>query len=364
MGNEIAFGVGCLAFEAPGAESIDDWKTSVSFALNEIASIRDLEFHEVDRFSLHSKEAKNSYGDTLEGLPVSGSMRFRISIPSRVQQDLVRGRQVGEIEDFSVFTVFDRRHPVSFVVAEGSDYSTRKPSDALVVIREFLRRELGKIKETSVRIRRLGPTPFHAECYIIAGEGGARISNGVAVEVQQRTGYDKFTFLYSPEGGGAADTYGQVVAWMTPEFALFYSVTADRSTRMRRSVETINLADALSHTYSHKGIFAYIRRVLRNKRDLLTLRLAVLQCRLATVHEQRSAESRIENLYSERDVQVVRPYIDKTLGQTYDEEVDTAEKMLEILESQHTQEVQRITTFCASLLGVTVGALLTALLRR
>nr|WSW60103.1 hypothetical protein OG513_16795 [Streptomyces sp. NBC_00998] len=366
MSTERAFGVGCIALEVSDADDIAKWQKSVSKALNEIASIRDLSFHDIDGFAQTRRDQLSVHGEPLHPLPTSGFMGFWVTIPTRVQEDLLDGRTAGEVEDFWVVTFFDRRHPITFVSSEANDESLKNPSIALMIVRRFLEREIGKIKDTTVSIRRVGPSPFHANCFVTSGEKGEPIGDGVTVEIQPRSGYNKFTFHHKARLGevDVNEAYAIVAAWLKPELTLFYQVNSDRYARLRRSDNTMQLAENLSHTYAKSGYRSYFSRLLRNKRDLLTLRLAVLQCRLQTVHEQRDAHDAVTSLYSERGVQIIRPYTEKVSQDTYEEEVETAEKMLEILESQHTQEVQRFTTFCASLLGVTVGALLTAWLRR
>ncbi|MEV7241642.1 hypothetical protein AB0N92_10400 [Streptomyces sp. NPDC093248] len=364
MQSELAFGVGCVVPEVVGGKDITEWKKGVSEVLEAIPAIRDLEMSGIETGSRPRKSGETPWGDSYEFTPTRGMLKFRVTIPLRVQGLVASGHTVDGVEDFIVRTYFDYRHPVSFVACEGASPELRNPAAALIVVRQFLRSEIGKLQRPDVRLRTLGPTPFHANFYLVAERNGEEITDDLSVVVEKRPGYDKIRFSYDKEKLALDDATRFTFAWLIPEIATFYVVSMAGTEKGRRATSTMGLAEVLAATYSTRGALSYLRRVVRNRRSLLTLRLALLNAKLMGVHELRGAEEVITAVYSNRTVQVIRPYIDGELSEVYEEELETAEKTLDILDAQHTQEVQRATTFCASLLGVVVGALLTAWLRR
>ncbi|QKW05820.1 hypothetical protein HUT18_04910 [Streptomyces sp. NA04227] len=363
MQTEAAFGVGCIVPEVVGAKDVEEWKSGVHATLEAIPAIRDLELENISR-GFAPKSGITPWGESKEFTPEAGVMKFRITIPSRVQSGLRASRKVGDTEDFIVRTYFNHRHPVTFVICDGADASLRTPSMSLVVVREFLKREIGKLQGDQTRIRKLGPSPFHGNFYLAAGSQGEQLVDGISVDVKERPGYHDFRFCYEQGSTSLGNALEFVFAWLIPEISAFYRVKIDSAKRMKRATSTVGLAEGLADTYAQRGVIAYFRRVFRNKRDLLGLRLSLLQAKLTAVNELRADEDLISSVYADRSVRIIHPYTHKGLSETFEAELETAEKTLDILESQHTQEVQRVTTFCASLLGVVVGALLTAWLRR
>ncbi|MFE3601823.1 hypothetical protein [Streptomyces sp. NPDC059142] len=366
MSRDLAFGVGCVSPEVVGAKTIEEWQKSVVETLNSIPSIREVELKGIASFIL-AREGVSPWGQSLEGAPAGGMLKFKVTIPTRVQADVARGRKVGEVEDFIVRTYFSRRHPVSFAVCEGSGTLPANPSASLMVVREFLNREIGKLNSPNVRLRKIGPSPFHANFFLKKGtkEGAQELSDRISVSVKKRQiGYDEFVFNYDANQCDHNEALREVFEWAIPELEIFYTTAVQKSAAIGRSISSMKLAEDLAKTYSTPGIISYLRRAIRNKRELLKLRLFLLQSRLQGVHELRRAEEGIQRVYSERQIQILKTYTEKVMNESYSEEIETAEKTLDVLDAQHTQEVQRLTTFCTSLLGVVVGALLTAWLRR
>ncbi|MFJ6530697.1 hypothetical protein ACIQMZ_36265 [Streptomyces longwoodensis] len=361
MATETPFGVGCIAPEVIGAKSLEQWERAVTETLKSIPSIHNFEIQEVKGFfALPPSDTRN----TFEKMPNSGMLKFRVAIPLRVQEDLAPGKSLAGVEEFTVRTYFDRRHPVTFVVCEGDASEVVNPSYSLMIIREFLKVEIGKLKRDDVRLHRMGPTPFHGDFFLREGAAGSQITDGLHVDVTQRRGYDDFHFEYDPQKLDHEKALWRVFWWMKSEFAVFYYVNSTSIHRMSRAYGTIEVAQELAETYAQTGILSYLRRVFRNKSTLLALRLSLIEAKLYGINARRDVEEMVSLLYAERSVQVLKPYIDRTKEEAFEEEAEAAEKTLDVLESQHTLEVQRLTTFCASLLGVVVGAFLTAWLRK
>ena len=176
MDSEVPFGVGCIAPEVIGATTLEEWEKAVADTLNTIPSIRDLELRDIDGFRpLPPSDERN----TFEGMPLRGMLKFKVTIPFRVQEDVKPGKGLKGVEDFIVRTYFDRRHPVTFVVCEVVDEKILTPSHSLMVIREFLNVEVGKLKRDDVRLHRMGPSPFHADFFVAEGAAESQLSDGL-----------------------------------------------------------------------------------------------------------------------------------------------------------------------------------------
>ena len=363
VSGEVAFGVGSLVFDAVGAKDVDQWKEIVQSALDAIPSVRNLSLT-TPNISIFIDGEVTPYGESVELTPAMGLMTFDVTIPTRLQKQLLFGSSVGDVEEFNVLTMFSHDHPVTFVVCRGADNTLRNPAFSLAIVRDFLANEISKLNDSGIRIRTIGPSPFHADCYLVQGNGTHKLTDDLTFERAHSPGYDRLTFFYDPEKTASHEAVGKLVQYAAPEFAVFYSLELDRHMRSNRARLVEDLANRVADTYSKHGVIQYLKRIFSNKRDLLTLRLATLKFKLDSIREQRDATQKIEELYEERPPILLRKVLEGKTEDNYAEEVETASRVLELLDSQHSQEVQRFVSFCVSLLGVVVGALLGALLRK
>ena len=95
---------------------------------------------------------------------------FLYLLPHRIQEELVEN--IGRISGTNTLSERFRVHilgsipdlPIAFVEPDAPS-GTPSPADAIVIVREFLRKHLKQTERGSIKLDTLGPSPFHADIY-------------------------------------------------------------------------------------------------------------------------------------------------------------------------------------------------------
>ncbi|MEU6774099.1 hypothetical protein [Streptomyces sp. NPDC046759] len=348
---------------------------SVEESLNLIPSISEVKITGVAGSAVFNAGNDPARHDNLiqHPIPIGGRLEFKITIPARIQERLKLWRvsENSELTEFLVITELDLPYPCTFVAPLGQGRIIR-PSGAVIVLREFLIEELEKLGDKSqIKLTTLGPSPFHIDCHIREcpeqeeSPPGELIIPNVWLRKTLGRGYARWDFFFlagSFESPGAVRT--ALVEHVKPEFATYYRLTCQRNVQRFNVAAASARAEAAVATFRLRGARNWMRRVTRLRGLLRDLNLEILLLQMGIAKDQERNNKLLDKL-RDRSVPLV---IEKELAEraelNFSTELDTYGKVLEVLETQHTQTVQRITAFSVSLLGVIVGALLTAALRR
>ncbi|MEU8031886.1 hypothetical protein AB0C13_25120 [Streptomyces sp. NPDC049099] len=356
----FSFGMGSMVPKADDAESARDWRSSIEDAFNSIPSVRDLVFTAVfGETTLHRD------GDVFV-VPAVGEMSFRVTIPSRIQEKLsLFPVPPTAIEEFDVTIVFGSFAPVTSVVCVGAEEDHFSPSTAVVVVREFLEAELGKLNGSNVTLSTVGPSPFHVDFHVRPGVGEVEWRLGLSCTFKAGIGYRDCVFYYDPEVfSSVEEVMGGVLAHVRKELSGFYYLQIQRNHRMNVALDLNEEAEALTYRLSEPGVRAFLRRTRGFRRALNSLKIAILKSRLMIARHHREAQEIIGITYLRLEVELFRPYLDEVVAEKYEEELDAAEKIVDLLDERQTHEAQRFVSFTVALIGVIVGSVLTAILRK
>ncbi|WP_326652595.1 hypothetical protein [Streptomyces sp. NBC_01750] len=365
----IAFAIGSLFPQIKGSEPYTSWADETEKTLNLIPSIRDLEVRGGrERFSLFGLHEEVDDGSLIRHpIPQHGRISFILNVPARVQSRLNPWGDISAgngIEDFLVVTELDRDYPYTYVLISGTA-EILKPSGAVVVVREFLKEEIDKLGDRStVRLTALGPSPFHAEFYIQPGNLGEKAAPGLGVARTHSRWYDRLDFYFDEEIAGPAQAMEEISKQFGPEFATYYLLTAEGVIKQRKMESLTDDTEEAVSAYTRKGLKNWLRRLLTSRANLRNLSLEMLRIQMSITRTQQSNNETLEGLKEGREFLLLGRELKEVSELNYANELENSGAILKVLESQHTQTVQRVTAFAVSLLGVMVGAFLTAALRR
>ncbi|WP_329120234.1 hypothetical protein [Streptomyces sp. NBC_01465] len=365
----LGFGIGSIFPQLKEPGNYESWADEVERTLNLIPSIRKLEVKGGrSSFRWFDVEDADGRNDLIHHpIPVHGNVAFTINIPARAQDRLNpwwKASVDSEVEEFVVFLELDTAYPYALVVFYSDNMI--KPSSAVVIVREFLKEELEKLGDRStLELTTLGPSPFHAEFYIKEGDQGDFVTPGLNALVRHGRGYSECEFFFDKKVfESAAHVLDEVRKKIGPEFANFYGLTAERTVKqVSVDVLTLQVEEGVA-AYRRKGAINWVRRVITSRANLRNISLELLKIQMGVTNSQRSNGKVIDNLRAERGLLLFEGKLVGMAELDYTDQLDNLGSMLKVLESQHTQTVQRITSFAVSLLGVVVGAFLTAALRK
>lgn len=130
--------------------------------------------------------------------PDSGKVSFWVTIPARTQRDITErtggGYDYEGVEDFYVVTYY-RTFPVSYVFVERENAPTFEGSQAVVIVREFLKEETRRHRAAgSIEFSFVEPSPFYCDFALVASTGP--MDQPFKLERFPRQGYDDFRITY------------------------------------------------------------------------------------------------------------------------------------------------------------------------
>lgn len=147
------------------------------------------------------------------------------------------------------------------------------------------------------------------------------------------------------------------------EFSYFYHFESIRNARGSAMAKLSKSTEEIAERFKRKGIRQYAYRAFILGHRLQSAQLDAVSARLRTTQQRRRTKETMDRLYGSAESAGIREHLEKATEEDFTEEIEASEKILQIIEGRHGQEVQRFATISFSLLGVVVGAILTAALR-
>ncbi len=382
----VAFGVGSFFFEIPSATvptievrnpkgviSGEEYSRRVRNALESIPSLEDVQVSEASSLVLYYHEpwkASPAWQPHDHGPHPSGpliphfadlTISFKAHIPYRVQSTFMG---VAETEDFLVDIQCQDGFPVVFIHGEGLGIDQR-PSASIVVVREFLRSEFRQRKEQmdGVIFCDLGPTPFHAECYVLSDEASSSEFRFDWKHSASR--YSTLLMYYPPNDYSTADeAYQEIKHQIAVDLSEYYSFTnLANIQRDKWSYIDFQLSE-LARTYYSPGLVAAFRRGFLNGRTARRLSLEVLEAEADVGSMMRAAEAVTQQLEGGDHLPAFRDAYVKRVEGSSAAAPGRVREIVAFFDTMHSRTMNTVTVVVSSLLGGIVGAAITALASR
>lgn len=372
MPEELSFGIGCFhfgikktpPFKYTGAEYIKELRK----ALESIPSIDNVDFDYAEEFEALSVDIEEEVPSVEKGqgfFPMARSMlrmEFDLYIPLRIQEQLARDRFLNTFtEKFRVSICSAYHSPVTFVVPIMPSRRPN-PSDAVVVVRKFLEQEF---KSDYSKFESLGPSPFHADCYVRPkdvhdGDEGSRSFE--AMLCPQR-GYNDVVLYFDPEVfSGAEQATDAIMDEVLDELGFFYSIMQVRSMKIDAWLEIQKLVDRLLAIQQTKGIRGLFKRVFTGSRLINEAFTRTVQFQAMELFDNNSIQESYSAIYQYTEGRCFQPYIDEQIKGQYKYPTKEISQLINFAETKKVKSIERLVVLIAALLGGAIGALITILL--
>lgn len=356
----LPFGVGCITFEWVGVSRFTglQWGEAVEKALLAIPSIEDVHVLPGDDEDV-LRDVPDGVNVAQRGgwVPNSldASVRFTVTIPRRMHSDLHEGLgHLGEV--FLVIMRYEYDAPVTFVISLDGVGSG---SDGVILVREFLKREVPKRTE-ELRINTLGPSPFHA--HFVLQETQAVDHWEVCSEA--RRGYDEVQYTFPANGyGSILEATDDLVDMVADEFSVFYALQLRRDRRLRDSVRLLSETARLVGLHQRRGAKGWFVRLFRSSTDARLLGVTALDFILDLEMDSEFARERIEGLYREPYLAPHREKLDQAANESFDAPARSALDVVAFLEGGRTKEFEVSVVAGATLMGAVAGAIASMIAR-
>jgi hypothetical protein len=226
------FGVGCFNFRylrpIPFELRVKEYVQSLKEELEKLRNLNDLEIEYDERDADEGFIISENPPMLEEGVafpsPQTIIIMFRLYIPKRVQEELIGREPRTQTENFKVTVWHWYFGPVAFVESydAGEDCD---PSSAVQVVREFMEREVEKLKGP-ISFESLGPSPFHMDFY---ARHVPTQSEDILTEETRQHGYDRLDITFRDETDIERAVYFELVS----ELDVYYELI--RHNRLRRN---------------------------------------------------------------------------------------------------------------------------------
>ncbi|MDQ0496790.1 hypothetical protein [Paenibacillus brasilensis] len=354
MASEIAFGVGCFHFglKAGTNTTIGEYFNEIQKTLESISNISeiDIEFYEEDydlseSIFISSDNRGISDGGSLEPYLEDLKISFDIFIPKRIQEELKQIYDFFETERFRISINYTYYFPVVTVQLLDPLSNNVLPSSAVVLVREFLRKELSKIK-SFIDFQVLGPSPFHADFFIKEND---QIEKPFTISIVETKGYDQVV-ISCKDYINVEEGLKKILFETLDEFGFFYELNHSDSVANRKWMVIEENLDTLVEIKKDGKQFKNFFRTNKILNELF-INIGYFE------KDQIIYKSYIQK--SKRNITHFILYVDREIDERVNYPTKQVTELIKLYENQKLNVYVMSATVIAAVSGGLLGALIT-----
>ncbi len=375
MKNKFSFGIGCFHFglkeqyplKFNGSEYIRELRETLEL----ISNVNNIEIYCDDDFKNVSTLITQELPNIQNGIgffprPIFMTIEFEVYIPFRIQSQLLR-QKVSFLEtfteNFKISIKYTYHLPVTFVEPlDPSEEATH--SYAVQVVREFLKHEFKNVKSDHIQFECLGPSPFHADCYIYPEESDdkSEVDWKLKSEFSPRRGYDRMIFYFNPtQFINVEEAKEKIFDEILNELGFFYYLVQIEVEKMRDWEKIQNLIDQLIFIQRSNGVKAFFTKIFTRSKLIDETLTSLAEFESEELYFNNTNQKDYRDFLSIGDV-CFQPYIDKQINDRTVYPTNEMSRLISFFESRRTKAVESLVVLIAAILAGGVGALLTILL--
>jgi hypothetical protein len=294
------------------------------------------------------------------------TLECEIIIPKRVQKEVYpigRGYSLGT-ERFHLRANFDT-FPITLVSPIDDESSEFDGSRAVMIVREFLQREL-RVHGSKAVLAVLGPSPAHVDVLL---EPSVESEPALQLLRAEKVGYWHLRCSYStthfPGPETARDAFFDQVC---PELTLLYQTNDELLRRRNRDAALEATTQEIVELHRERGLRGAWRRTVRGGRKLNDAFIALSEYEISEARSRRRATSEFERIYGDgpshdSGSRLLRDYVSEEVRRPRPEvPVQQYGELFRLFESRRLSRTEVLVVASSALGGGTVGAVLTAAL--
>jgi hypothetical protein len=347
-----------------------DYIRAVEQSLSASASIENIRIKTEEGFETASYEV-GEIPELAEGDPSVphldwGGIQFEVRIPERVQEDVspMNLPVWTGTERFRVTMGYGWALPVTMIepldAADDSD-----PTDAVIVVREFLKREMSRTAAPLVRFECLGPSPVHVRVFLRpASDANSMSRHETFRQIRHRkVGYDTFVFEYDGSRFKDPELAAQhFLREVDSELDIHYRLIHCRVALNRDWLSLRELVDDLIEGERATGFRALLRRTFRSSRQVheAFVSLAEFESQLLALNQELDGDYRTR--YGQGTTSYLQPVVEQRMESRLEYPTEQIGRLLDMFEERRLTDREIAIVGMAAVIGGAVGAALTALL--
>lgn len=371
-----SFGIGCLHFsirdnQIQKSVTVLEYVNEISKVLEKLSTISQIEVSydsntENEIIDLSTINPKLQNGEFCYPYLDFFTLKFNIYIPYRIQAKIINTNEEyldTHTEHFKVSLIHNWYGPVSFIECISSTLDT-EASTAVRIIREYLSNEINKI-DTFLIIDFLGPTPFHADFYLIAGDRKNEENNGYfELEYIRQEGYDKLIFKYDLSYFSDEDIALEILFdELENEAAFFYSI---HIMQVRKIKEWGEINDGLHSILDFEDVKSkktLIDKFFKRPKLFRQVFKNIGLFKGQEIFDKSNNKRDYSSIYVDGEKKTyLKAFLDKEILEPAIYPIEETIELLKYFDQKTSKTFELTIIFMTTILGGIVGALITALL--
>lgn len=283
---------------------------------------------------------------------------FNIYLPHRVQAEILETQEESlEIhsERFRILMRNCYHSPVAFITPLDAQTDDCRPSDAVVLMRRYLEREIQK-QDGKLKLESTGPSPFHAD-FFLRLESGINLA-AFDISLERKHGYDKVIFV------GKKDQFQddnaaleKLIDELEYELELYYLIIRSGNSCHFAWERIDSHVSDLMRSGHKKGMYAQFRRAYTQGHRLSDLVDHICEFRSLLISDRQMIKEAYRNTYASDGY--LKPYIDDVFNNPPQFPVNEISELVRFREQRHSRFWEIFAVLSSAALGALVGSLVT-----
>ena len=374
-----SIGIGCLhfAFRSRSSETISykAYLDDVKATLESIPAVGEVSINahpRMEQRQLHGLTNISSIKDARGCFPpwlYTSRLEFSLFIPRRVQDDLVTRLSPGvpktQTEQFKVRllgSLFE--FPVAFVQPY-SPSGIPTPSDAIVVVSEFLQNQLNEGDSKKLILECLGPSPLHADIYLfdVSAVGDQGSDSLFTVSYVPKEGYDNVLIgINVKQLQDRTDRIDMFVREAADELALYYIIFQDQQVRMHEWHTISKPLATLAGLLRARGFRSVIEWFYRTSGLINEITTSLFEFQARRIRREDYIREHYASVYGpQRAYPFFKEIVGKEMKQESSYPIKEIAELAQFAESRRTVSLQLLVNIIVGILAGIAGAAATLL---
>lgn len=380
MENRLSFGIGCFhfgikktpPFKFKGSEYIKELHT----ALQSISNIDKIDIHCLDEFKNWSFDlAPQELPNIREGggpfpKPWYMVIGFEVYIPFQIQAKLLERKALfleTFTERFKISLHYAYHFPVTFIEPVNPSQES-DPSTAVELVREFLEQEFKSSKSDYIQFEYLGPSPFHADCYIQPGE--TKDDNNVdwkfQAKIYPQKDYDEIVFYFNPGiFTKAGEAKGIIIEEIQDELGFFYKIVQLGVVKMHNWQKIQKLVEDLVSIQRMTWVKGFLKKVFILPKHINEAFISIAEFESAVIFFNSTIQNDYRDIYSDKKIDT---YFQSYIGNEIKEQLTYPTKqtfqLISFFERRRIKSIENFMIFITAIISAIIGGVIVALLTK
>ena len=362
----IPFGIACFHFgigkEPPFRYTDEQYIADLHKALESIPNIEQISITDIQVGENPPEDIEEKIPDIHEVRGVFpnwefGKIEFSLYIPDRIQRQI---RPFSDVctERFRISIKYGYDMPVTFIEPI-NPIGECIPSTAVIIVREFLEQQFQNLGSSDIRFEALGPSPFHADCYIKCMDTRSN-HKFISQDATTEFGYDRLLFYYNDEYfGNDEDARDCIFFEIFLELSFFYEIIQSQSIKLRKWEQIDEMLRNIIPFPQKKPIWDKFLEYIRYSGKIKELFIAIAIFERDMIFVDESLKTDYKDLYSERWMSHFKNIIDVKIKENETYPTKELIQLLSYLEENRAKNMELITMFLSAIIGGVMGALIT-----